>query len=123
MKKMILIADDELDALVILEKRLKANDYEVKTAASGKEVIEMVKTCQPDLLLLDIAMSDLDGYSVAQALKQNKSSCPIPIIFITGKELLPNGIETRIDNLGACDYIMKPCSFEDILAKIKKAIH
>lgn len=117
--KKILIADDEKEALEILEKRLKQNNYAVFTAASGAEVIRSAQSEKPDLMLLDIVMPDMDGYALVTALKKDKSLRDIPIIFITGKDLLPKGIEDRISDLGAHDYIMKPCTFEDILIKIK----
>lgn len=122
MMKKILIADDEKETVSILEKRLKQNNYSVNTAASGEEAIRSAKSDKPDLMLLDIVMPDMDGYTLVNIIKEDKSLNAIPIIFITGKELLPQSIEQRVSDLGAHDYIMKPCSFEDILAKIKKIL-
>jgi CheY-like chemotaxis protein len=118
--KKILVADDNLEALSVLEKRLKQGGYEVFTATSGKEALERVKSDKPDLMLLDIVLPDMDGYTLVAAFKKDKFLKDIPVIFITAKELLPQGIEERISEIGACDYIVKPCSFEEILVKIKK---
>ena len=120
--KKILIADDEKDALEILAKKLSQHNYTVRTVATGGEAIQWAKSVKPDLLLLDIVLPDMDGYAVASALKEDKALEKIPIIFITGKELLPQGIEERIAQLGAFDYIMKPCAFEDILVKVKAVL-
>lgn len=120
--KKILIIDDEEEALYILEKKLRANNYSVYAFTSGKDAIKLAKTDKPDLVLLDIVMPEMDGYTLANTLKQDKALRDIPIIFITAKELVPEGIEDRIKDVGAFDYIMKPCTFEDILAKVKKAI-
>jgi len=120
--KKIMIADDEKEALDILEKKLKQNNYYVKAVMTGKDLIQTAKSDKPDLILLDIIMPDMDGYTVAVTLKEDKLLQDIPIIFITGKELVPKGIEERISQLGVYDYIMKPCRFQDILAKIKAVV-
>jgi two-component system, OmpR family, alkaline phosphatase synthesis response regulator PhoP len=120
--KRILVADDNLEALIVLEKRLMQSGYAVFTATSGKEALERVKSDKPDLMLLDIVLPDMDGYTLVAAFKKDKSLKDIPVIFITAKELLPQGIEERISEIGACDYIVKPCSFEEILVKIKKFV-
>jgi DNA-binding response OmpR family regulator len=120
--KKVLVADDETEVLSILEKRLRQNNYDVITAANGKDAILAARSGRPDVMLLDIAMPDMDGYALAAALKEDKELRDVPIIFVTGKELEPKGIEGRISEIGAFDYIMKPCSFGDILAKIKAVV-
>mgnify|MGYP001563545333 CR=1 FL=1 len=120
--KKILIADDEKESTGILEKRLKQNNYLVNTAANGKEALRSIRSDKPDLILLDIVMPDMDGYTLVNIIKEDKELSIIPIIFITGKDLLPQSVEQRVSDLGAHDFIMKPCSFEDILAKIEKIL-
>ena len=118
--KKILVADDEKYALEVLEKRLKAENYDVHVATNGREAISQAKSFRPDLILLDIAMPELDGYTIAARLREDELFRDTPIIFITAKELLPQSIENRLSEIGACDYIMKPCTFEEILARINK---
>jgi CheY-like chemotaxis protein len=67
-------------------------------------------------------MPDADGYLVASSLRQDQTLKKIPIIFMTGKELDYSGIMKRITALGLCDFIDKPCTFEDLLAKVKRII-
>lgn len=117
--KKILIADDEKEALGILEKKLRHNNYYVTAVSSAKEVLQSAQLDKPDLMLLDIVLPDMDAYTLVEVLKEKDLLKDIPIVFITGKELLPEGIEKRMSELGVCDYLTKPCSFEDILAKIK----
>jgi len=88
----------------------------------GAEVIRLVKSERPDVVLLDIVMPDMDGYAVAAALRDDRALKGVPVIFITGKDLMPEGIEKRVAELGAFDYITKPCAFEDILAKVKAVL-
>jgi len=120
--KMILIADDEKDALNILQKKLKSNNYEVNAATTGKEAFDLAKSEKPDLMLLDIMLSDMDAYTLISSFKEDKTLKDVPIILITGKELVSNAIEQRASELGVCGYLMKPLSFEDMLAKIKEII-
>lgn len=120
--KKILIADDEPDALKFLEKGLKRNKYSVVATPSGNEVIALARAEKPDLLLLDIAMPGMDGYTLAENLKCDEELKSIPIIFITGKELTPKAVEEMTEEAGAHDYIMKPCSFEVILSKVKAVL-
>ena len=120
--KKILIADDDPDVLSILEKKLKQNNYDCLALSKGREILQNCKSFLPDLLILDIIMPDSDGYLVASSLREDKTLKNIPIIFMTGKELDYSGIMKRISLFGLCDFITKPCTFEDLLAKVKKVI-
>jgi DNA-binding response OmpR family regulator len=119
--KKILIADDEPDVLAILEKKLKTNDFQVLALSKGREIISQVKTFRPDLLILDIVMPDMDGYAVGISLRQDEATKRIPIIFMTGKELEFSGMQKRAEELGSCDIINKPCTFEELLVKVRAA--
>ncbi len=120
--KKILIADDEPDVLAILEKKLKQNDFDVLALSKSKEIIAKVKSFRPDLLILDIVMPDMNGYAVGITLRQDESTKRMPIIFMTGKDLEYSGMQKRADDLGCCDVINKPCTFDELLAKVKIAI-
>jgi DNA-binding response OmpR family regulator len=120
--KAILLVDDEQEILDILKKKLEKSNYTVDTASSGEEALSMCKSLRPDLLLLDIAMPAMDGYAVAIELKKQEAYKNLPIIFLTAKELDPLAVNRRVGEIGAFGYMMKPCSFEDLLAKIKSAI-
>jgi DNA-binding response OmpR family regulator len=120
--KKILIADDEPDVLAILEKKLKQNDFEVLALSKGKEIMAKVKSFQPDLLILDIVMPDMDGYAVGITLRAEEAVKNTPIIFMTGKELEYSGMQKRAEALGYCDVINKPCTFEELLVKVKAAL-
>ena len=120
--KRILIADDEPDVLAILEKKLKANGFEVLALSKGKEIIAQVKTFKPDLIISDIVMPDMDGYAVGITLRADDATKKTPIIFMTGKELEFSGMQKRAQDLGFCGIINKPCTFEELLVKVKEAI-
>lgn len=123
MKEMkILLVDDEIEILELVAKKLREENYTVITASEGRKAIEICKTNRPDLLLLDIAIPDMDGYEVVSNLNREKATKDIPTIFLTGKELTAESILNRVAELGAYDFLMKPFTFDDLLEKIKKAI-
>jgi len=123
MAKKILIADDEPDVLAILEKKLKQKDFDVLALSKGMEIIVMAQEFKPDLLILDVIMPDSDGYEVGKQLRQDKAFARTPIIYMTGKELDYNGMVRRAQELGYCDFVTKPCTFDELLEKVMDALH
>ena len=116
--KKILIVDDDKDIRDITKKRLMQAGYEVMTASSGQETFDICKTNRPDLILLDIAMEKMDGYHTCEKIKQDNKTKDIPVLFVTGKELLPEGINKHCQDLGACGYISKPFAIKELLERI-----
>jgi CheY-like chemotaxis protein len=120
-KKRILVIDDAADFTKLVKRNLElTGEYEVRAENSGALGLAAAKEFKPDLILLDIAMPDMDGYEIASAVRDDKSLKYTSIIFITGKDLDSNSIQERISKLGAYGYINKPCDFQDILEKIKE---
>ena len=118
--KKILIADDEKDVLEILARKLTQKGYEVRAVGLGKAVIDTAKTFHPDLLIQDILMTDFDGYTIAQSLRSDKALPSFPIIFMTGKDLQYDGIAKKVAGFDRCDFVLKPCTFEELLRKIEE---
>ncbi len=113
----ILVVDDSRDNLNVLTRMLE-DDYFVLQALSGHEALSMAaESPGPDLILLDIMMSDIDGYQVLQTLKEDKNTRDIPVIFISA--LGRTDDEARGLELGAVDYIAKPLSMPVVKARIK----
>ena len=120
-KKKILIVDDEKDILAVLEKRLSGAGYDVVKASSGKEAIILARKEQPDLIVLDIVMPEIDGPMVAETLKQDVNTKNIPIIFLTC--LLTKKEESRLGHkIDGHFFLAKPFDPEEILAEIKKRL-
>jgi DNA-binding response OmpR family regulator len=122
MKNKILIVDDSEDVREILEKRLKKSGFEVVLASSGKEAVGLCDYIVPDAIILDIVLSDTDGFTVAQNIRESKNLKITPIIFMTGKDLDFPSMSKTFDSLGHCDFIAKPCEFEELLSKLKKTL-
>ena len=115
-KKTILAVDDTL-ANIDVVKGVLAQDYLVQAALSGKMALKIIEKQQPDLILLDIMMPDMDGYEVCQILKSQDKTKNIPIIFLTAKVQVED--ETKGLSLGAVDYITKPISPPILKERVK----
>ncbi|MBI5539437.1 MAG: response regulator [Bacteroidia bacterium] len=115
-KPLILIVDDSPLNIKVLKSVLKQNGYKVSFATSGIEALQYLKEKTPDLILLDIQMSGMDGYEVCTLLKKNDVTKDIPVIFLTANtktSYLLKGFE-----LGAVDYITKPFNFLELTARV-----
>lgn len=118
-KPKILITDDEFSNTFVLKKFL-SEEYEIKTAKSGKEALELVKSFEPDLLLLDIIMPEISGLKVCEILSRDENFLDMPIILITSKSSA-NDIKIGFE-AGATDYLSKPFSKIELEARIKAAL-
>jgi putative two-component system response regulator len=116
-KYTILVVDDTPDNLKLMSGLLK-DDYKVKIANSGEFALEIAQSENPpDLILLDIMMPEMDGYTVCFHLKANPKTEHIPVIFLTAKTEVAD--ETKGFELGAVDYITKPISPPIVLSRVK----
>lgn len=116
--KKIIIADDEHKILMSLEYSFRKNGYEVFVARDGTEVLEFLKTMIPDVILLDIMMPNLDGYSTLEIIKQDKKLKETKVIFISAKNN-PKDIKKGLD-MGADAYITKPFSIKKLMQQIEE---
>lgn len=121
-QKKILIVDDEKEIRDLLKDKLTQSKYTVKTVANGQEALAMCRINPPDLVLLDIAMREMDGYQTCEKLKQDPKTKDIPILFLTGKELEASGIIERCKKLGVRGHISKLSTLKELLGKVKEVI-
>ena len=112
----ILVVDDTRINVDILVNIL-GDDYEVSVAMDGQEALDTIENARPDLILLDIMMPIMDGYTVIEKLKENAITEDIPVIFISALSDISN--KTMGFKLGAVDYIVKPFNIEEVRARVK----
>ena len=115
----ILVVDDEQDLCEILKFNLETEGYNVETANSAEEALEMGIE-KSDLLLLDVMMGGMSGFALAKRLKENPLTAGIPIIFLTAKDT-ENDTVTGF-NLGADDYISKPFSIREVMVRVRAVL-
>lgn len=119
-RQKILIVDDELDALIALKRALEADNYNVVEASDGLNAIEKVKAENPDIILLDLMMPEIDGIEVCKRLKSDSKYEHIPIIMLTAKGDITDKIEGI--EIGADDYVTKPFNLNELKARIKMVL-
>ena len=119
-KEKILIVDDTPANIDVLGGIL-AQDYDISVAINGHMALDIVRSGEaPDLILLDIMMPEMDGYELARLLKSNRTTCHIPIIFVSAK--IDDADEAVGFEAGAVDYIRKPVNGPITLARIKSQL-
>jgi len=115
-KGIILIVDDNVSNIKVIVKHLKDHNFETIIARNGKTGIERARFSQPDLILLDVLMPEMDGFETCRRLKKDKSTRDIPVLFMT----VLNEISDKLKafKAGAVDYVTKPIQEEEILARV-----
>jgi DNA-binding response OmpR family regulator len=110
----VLVVDDEQHILNFLSSKLRASGYEVLTASNGVEALEQVEAQEPDLVVLDILMPKKDGF---ETLKELRTFSPVPTIILSAKGT--NADKVKGLSLGADDYLAKPFSPDELIARIE----
>ncbi len=120
MKPKILVADDEPEAVELVEFNLKQAGFEVVTAADGAEALKKARLTGPALIVLDLLLPEIDGLEVCKMLRRDPATRAIPIIMLTAKAAEIDrvlGLE-----LGADDYVTKPFSPRELVLRVKKVL-
>lgn len=116
----ILVIDDEMDNLMIIEDFLSDTCQQVISQTDPKLGLKLAQEQQPDIILLDIIMREMDGYETCQHLKENIQTQAIPVIFLSSMTRVKDKVKGF--NLGAVDYISKPFSIEEMIVRIESCL-
>ncbi|MGL4618034.1 response regulator [Chroococcidiopsis sp.] len=120
--KRVLVIDDEDGVREIIQFSLEAvAGWEVLPAASGSEGIDIAQAQQPDAILLDVMMPDLDGPATFQQLQANTTTCHIPTIFLTAK--VRTSEQQQLLDLGVAGTIAKPFKAQELVEQIRTILH
>ena len=114
---LVLAVDDELGMIRLLRLELTAQGFRVITASNGEEALTLAETNRPDIVLLDVAMPEMNGYEVLRALRERS---PVPIILVTARDREVDKV--RGLELGADDYIVKPFGADEMAARIRAVL-
>jgi DNA-binding response OmpR family regulator len=119
-KSKILVVEDDLDVAEMLNAYFRVQGYEVFTVNWGEDGVRACQTIDPDLVVLDIRLPDIDGYEVARRLRTDRRTQDVPIIFLTEKR-------DRADRLhgleiGGDDYITKPFDVQELRLRVRNAL-
>ena len=116
----ILLVEDHREIWDFLSRRLKRHGHEVSVAEDGQAGLDQARSEKPDLILLDMNLPVMDGWTVAQTLKGDAATKPIPIIALTAHAMA--GDREKAVNAGCDDYHPKPIDFSQLLSQIDTAL-
>jgi DNA-binding response OmpR family regulator len=114
----ILIIDDDLDILASLQSLLSLNNYQVDITSRWHDVFEKINTFQPNLIILDVFLSGIDGRNICKQLKTETATRHIPVIMFSANE----AVADHIFAYGADDFLSKPIELPQLFDKLKRWI-
>ncbi len=113
----ILVMDDDLTLLHAVGHVLRWNDYEVQLCAEGEQGVEVAREWMPDLILLDLVLTGMDGFEVLSKLKTSPATRNIPVVVITGYASEKNAM--RANAMGALAFVAKPMRSQDLIRRVE----
>lgn len=116
-----MIVDDEMDVLTVLDKRFKADGYNVIAVNNGNDAIKKAGNQLPDLIILDVGLGDMHGGEVALQLQQNPATADIPYIFLSALYSKQDQME-KTNIFGGKALFSKPYNFDEILQTVRNLI-
>ncbi len=116
--KKILVVDDEEQLALAVKIRLQSRGFQVVTCGDGKQALELIKTEHPDLVILDVLMPIMDGYSCLRQINSKFGRNKLAIIILTARDRMKD----LFDLEGIEDYIIKPFDHEDLITRIERTL-
>ncbi|HSM79347.1 MAG TPA: response regulator [Bryobacteraceae bacterium] len=120
MRKRVLVADDKESSRELVRTVLASQGYEVTEAADGRQALESIERERPDLVLLDLHMPELDGYTVVSRIRADPRLAGIPVVALTASAM--SGDRERALEAGFSAYIAKPVSLSFLKAEVMRLI-
>ncbi|MUG66099.1 response regulator [Paenibacillus campinasensis] len=115
MRSRILIVDDDDKIISMLRRGLAFEGYDVMTASNGAEGLKMILAEEPDAVILDVMMPQVDGFEALRRLREGGST--VPVLMLTAKDEVENRVKGL--DIGADDYLVKPFALEELLARVR----
>jgi len=120
MNELIAVVDDEEDICGLVSVNLKKNGFPVKEFGDGKSLFRFLKKQKPALIILDVMLPDMDGFEICKQIKKDDRNSSIPVIMLTAKTDESDKIVGL--ELGADDYVTKPFSIKELIARVKAVL-
>lgn len=117
----ILLVDDSSVNNLLMQSILEDRGYSILAVTNGKDALKVLQQKQPDLIILDIMMPELDGFGVLESVKNFESTASIPVIMLTARNNQKD--QEKALMLGAADYLIKPIDIEDVVARVYRVVN
>ncbi|MBA2751145.1 MAG: response regulator transcription factor [Actinobacteria bacterium] len=111
----VLVVDDEDNITFLLDSALRHFGFDVRVAATGRAALREVEAFNPDVVLLDVMLPDLDGFEIVRRMRMDGAK--VPVLFLTARDTVEDKV--RGLSLGGDDYVTKPFSLEEVVARIQ----
>jgi len=119
-RRKVIIVDDDRETREMLRLALQLEGYEVSEAANGLRLISSLHVDRPDLVILDVMMSWIDGFELCRSIKKNEQFKDIPVLFLSARK---SGDDQRRGlEAGACEYFTKPVQVDKLIARVQELI-
>jgi len=121
MKKKIMVVDDEEHMIELVKAILETEDFNVVTANSGKECLELLKKEKPDLIILDMMMPGMSGRETCEYIRKNPKTKDLKVVFLTVAKFSETGKDV-LKKLNVLDYLTKPFENDELVFRLKKLL-
>ncbi|MBW4521091.1 MAG: response regulator transcription factor [Scytolyngbya sp. HA4215-MV1] len=118
--KRLLLIDDDPNLILLVKDYLEFRGYEVITAENGREALEILERDIPDMIICDVMMPEMDGYSLVKQLRENPQTNWIPVLFLSAKGQSQDRVKGL--NIGADVYMVKPFEPEELVAQVESSL-
>jgi DNA-binding NarL/FixJ family response regulator len=119
-QKKLLLIDDDPNLILLVKDYLEFRGYEVVTAENGREALEVLEKQTPDMIICDVMMPEMDGYSLVSAIRSDSKTSWIPVLFLSAKGQSQDRVKGL--NIGADVYMVKPFEPEELVAQVESSL-
>lgn len=119
-QKKLLLIDDDPNLILLVKDYLEFRGYEVVTAENGREALEVLEKQIPDMIICDVMMPEMDGYSLVSAIRSDAKTSWIPVLFLSAKGQSQDRVKGL--NIGADVYMVKPFEPEELVAQVESSL-
>jgi DNA-binding response OmpR family regulator len=119
--KTIIVVNDSVDLLELAEMLLRDEDFDVKVALMGTGALDLIRTTEPDLVILDVRLPDVSGWDILQALKLDPKTSMIPVLVCSAAVQELRALENQLARMGV-DVLIKPFAIDTLLTKVEALI-
>jgi DNA-binding NarL/FixJ family response regulator len=119
-QKKLLLIDDDPNLILLVKDYLEFRGYEVITAENGREALEVLESSTPDMIICDVMMPEMDGYSLVSTIRSEPKTSWIPVLFLSAKGQSQDRVKGL--NIGADVYMVKPFEPEELVAQVESSL-